>query len=144
MGIDHGEAKVGIALGDESMFYAWPYRIIKEKTTKKVIDEIKSIIDMENVDKVVIGVPLSLNHNIEDNHFTMKDGKNKQMQKVLSFVKKLKDDLSIKIILEDERMTTKLANRIQKEFKRKEKQDDDISAMLILQGFLDRKKNEQL
>jgi putative Holliday junction resolvase len=82
------------------------------------------------VGEIVIGLPLNL-----------KGKEGKQAKKVQYFVEELKKEISLPIILEDERLTTKEAERILKEkgVKGRKEKIDTLSAVLILEQYLGRK-----
>lgn len=54
LGIDYGRSKVGLALADGPL--AEPLKVIRYKYGDLLIDEIKKIIEKEEIEKVVVGV----------------------------------------------------------------------------------------
>ena len=132
--IDHGDKNIGIALADEKQKVAVPFLVIKNNDAKSSIKKIKEIVKEEGVGKIVVGMPLS----ISGQGLRPVDEKNEQMKKVFEFIKELKKKIKLPLVLEDERMSSKMADKLNKGKGRK-KENDDIAAMLILQAYLDRR-----
>jgi len=137
LGIDHGESKIGLALGDNEANFSLPYKIIK---TGIFFDSINGILEEENIDEIVLGLPKNLNN--EDTQ---------QTAVVYDFLNKLKKQIKLPIHLEDERMTSVMGKGMQgrylKKDSRKENRKDKLkiksnedasSAALILETFLKR------
>lgn len=133
LGLDHGDAKIGIALADEKQKLAVPFLVIENKDTKSSIKKIKEIVKEEGVNKIVVGMPLTMS----GQGLRPVDEENEQMKKVFEFIKELKKKIKLPLVLEDERMSSKQADKLNKG-KGKKKENDDIAAMLILQAYLDK------
>ena len=123
LGIDYGERKIGLALADLETKIATPYKILTN--SKDILAKISQICQREEIDKIIIGMPLSL-----------KGTMSKQYKSVVNFINKLKKELDLEIIEQDEKLTSMYAQRLLKETKAKHL-DDDVAAMLILQSYLD-------
>ncbi len=140
MGIDHGAVRIGIAVSDESSSIAFGREIILNN--KDVFERIKKFISDEHITQIVIGYPL-----------TLKGERSEQTIAVERFETDLKKSLSkppfnnITIIRWDERFTSKMAgdSMLESGMKRKKRQQkgniDIISASLMLQSYLDSRKN---
>ena len=125
LGIDHGEKKVGLAMADTETKIATPYKIlIKEKDP---IAKIKEICQQENIEKIIVGLPIGL-----------RGVNSEQYKKVADFIIKLKQEIKLEIIEQDEKMTSIYAQKLMRETKTR-KPDDAVAAMLILQSYLDEK-----
>ena len=131
--IDYGETNIGIALADLKQKVAVPFLVIKNNDTKASIKKIKEIIKEEDVSKIVVGIPLSMS----GKGFRAVDEDNEQMKKVFEFIKELKKKIKLPLVLEDERMSSREADKLNRG-KHKKKENDDIAAMLILQAYLDK------
>ncbi len=130
LGIDYGKSKIGIALADEQLKIAVPFKIIKNQGRKIVLQELKKICEQENVKKIIIGEPSRLTNN------------NQQIIiEIEKFIKQAESFLKIPINFKDERMTTKMAKNLLKDSKIKD--DDSVAAMIILQDYLDEKIHYQ-
>lgn len=116
LGIDWGEARIGLAIGDSELKIASPLKTVNKYS--QVIDAIKE----EKIDIVVLGKP------------TKMSGKNEFLDSYNNFYNKLKKE--IKVELYDERLTSKAADALIGDKKTKAKQDA-IAAMLTLQSFFD-------
>ena len=119
LGIDWGEVRIGLALGDDVMKMATPYDVVAS------LDDVLEVIDKEEIDEIILGRPLRLGEGEERFH---KD--------YLLFSEKLKESTQIKINSFDERMSSKAADALLGDKKTKAARDA-IAAMIILQGYLD-------
>ena len=132
--IDYGEKRVGLAISHEGIL-AKRYQTIKYKADDELLDKIAKICGEEEVEKIIIGLPVTLEE--------QKIGH--QAEEVNEFVERLKKDTKKPIILQDETLTSEEA----KENLREENisQDkikmliDEEAARIILQDYLDRNEN---
>jgi putative Holliday junction resolvase len=126
LGIDYGSKRVGLALGDTESRLASPWGVIPNEGFDRLTDRISEVIDRDEVEKLIVGIPRPL-----------KDptSKNAQVREVQEFVDVLKT-IGVKIEMADEALTSKLAAVQAKEIGAKEKRDD-LAAAAILQGWLD-------
>ena len=138
LGVDYGAKKIGIAKADPTGGPAVPLTTLIVANPKEGIERLQQLIASEGVELLVVGVPVSLSQSGAE-LLRDKDHLNKQMQEVLQFVERLKNTVTIPVELEDERLSTKLANGMQKELV-KINGEDAVAAMVILQSYLDRKK----
>jgi len=141
LGIDLGEKRIGISISDELGITAQGLPTINAINEIEDLKNIKEIIDKYGVEKIVLGFPKNMNGSI-----------GKQAQKAISFAEKLKSSFQLPVELEDERLSTSKAEKFlistDRSRKKRKKVIDKISAVIILQSFLDRmmmnkeKKNE--
>jgi len=122
LGLDYGEKKIGVAKSAGSL--AVTFCIIQND--KILFQRIKEICEQQNIEKIVVGVPYPHSGNASD-----------QQKKSEQFVKDLKQELSIDVVAEDERMSSQMAQKLGVGLKRGE-EDDAIAAMLVLQSYLDK------
>jgi len=129
LGLDYGEKRIGLAISDETGQMAKPYGIILNISQGFAVKKIKEICKKERIGKIIIGLPLSLKGEIK-----------RQAEKTKGFAEYLGREVALPIVLEDERFTTKEAERILKEraIKSKKERLDMLSAVLILKQHLDR------
>lgn len=129
LGMDLGQKRAGLAISREGL--AFEYKTISVSDFDLLIEEIKQICGKEKVEKIVIGLSKTNQRKVGF-----------QAKRQLDFGQKLKNQLNIPIIWQDELLTTKEAVRILKEQKiKKEKvksQIDSKAAQLILQSYLDK------
>lgn len=128
MGIDHGDARIGIALSDELRMLARPLEFVPAKSPWA---RLKAIINEYDVGGIVIGLPLNMN-----------GSEGPAADKVRAFIKELEKHVHVPIYEEDERLTTvqadyALAKAGIKARNRKTKIDASAAAV-ILQDYLDR------
>lgn len=136
MGLDVGDATIGIAVSDELELIAQAISTIRRKTTKEDLQSLENIIDEKNIVKVVIGFPKNMNNTIGE-----------RGNKTLEFAEILKEAFpNLEIILWDERLTTVAAEKALLEAnisrRSRKKVIDKIAAVLILQNYLDAQKNK--
>lgn len=134
IGIDYGKKRVGIAVTDPLKMFASPLNTIHPA---EFDDFIRGYMKSETIDAFVIGYPVTMNNQPSDS-----------VKYIDPFIRKLKKNFpEIQVHLVDERFTSRMALRtmIDGGLTRKGRQDkamvDKISASIILQSFLDRKKN---
>lgn len=125
LGIDYGDNKIGLAVGETDVSLASPFVIIQNNDL--MLDLIDKYIKDENIEKMVVGIPYGNNYEIT-----------KQAEKVESFIKTLNDKFSIPVDTIDERFTTAEANKLMRAGDIKG-EDDAIAAMLLLQSYMDKK-----
>lgn len=139
MGLDVGDATIGVALSDLLHITAQGRETIRRKSMKEDIDKLVDIIASEDVGKIVVGLPKNMNGTIGP-----------QGEKTLAFAKNLEKKLrysdrissrDIEIINWDERLTTVAAERmlIDADVSRRKRKEviDTVAAGYILQGYLD-------
>ena len=136
LGIDYGDARVGVAVTDIMGFMANGVKTIKNKGTKKLLEELGSVIKEYNPEKIVVGLPKN-----------MDGSEGFRVEATQEFVKNLKTIYTGEIILQDERLTSMEAKRYLSEtntFGKKRKEVlDTVAAVLILEQYLASSKNHQ-
>ena len=137
LGIDYGAKKIGLAKSDEENRLALPLDILFDKTKEEILEKLKQIFSEHNIEKIVVGVPVSMQNGGNKTFWRQKDLQNEQMKEVLGFINWLKDNIDLPVEIEDERLSTKMANGLRKDLVKKG-QDDAVAAMLILQTYLDK------
>ena len=130
LAIDYGSKRIGLAICDPAGTIASPLAVIQGQ--KEAIRRILDIVETENVEAIVLGLPLN-----------MDDSQGPQAELVFKFAEQLKAHLDIPIHFQDERLSSFSAKEklSQTEFTRKKKKKrlDAIAAAEILQAFLDNK-----
>ncbi len=133
LGIDYGEARVGIAITDELKITAQGLKTIKHNGNDKLLlSELDKIINQYEIETIVVGMPLYLNGD-----------KSKRAEITEQFIHKLKCKYNkIKIVSQDERLTTVQAHRTMNDLdinkKRKKDLVDTISAVYILETYINK------
>lgn len=139
MGLDVGDATIGVALSDLLHITAQGRETLRRISIKEDIDRLVDIIVEQDVDKIVVGFPKNMNGTVGP-----------QGEKTLAFSQKLEKKLrysdriknrQIEIIMWDERLTTVAAEKmlIEADVSRKKRKTviDTVAAGYILQGYLD-------
>lgn len=137
IGLDYGQARIGIAISDATRKIAMPHKTLKtekrmELTVTRLLEELKKHQKEFNytVDKIILGHPLLL---------TGKSGLLADEVKI--FAEHLKVQIDAEIILWDERLTSKQAERSLREgnLNRKERSKlvDSVAAIILLQSYID-------
>lgn len=129
LGIDFGDARIGLALSDELRMLAHPLETVPN--SPKALPRIAQIVREKSVDAIVVGLPKN-----------MDGSKGASAQKAETFAQSLREaHPGVRIVLWDERMTTVAAQRALHEAGRNAKTSrpvlDQVAAQLILQGWLD-------
>lgn len=132
LGIDLGEKRIGISISDELGITAQGLPTINSANEIDNLNDIKKIIDKYEVEKIILGLPKNMNGSL-----------GKQAKKAISFAEKLKKTFQLPVELEDERLTTNKAEKLliedDRSRKKRKKVIDKMSAVIILQSFLDRR-----
>jgi putative Holliday junction resolvase len=130
LGIDLGEARIGLAISDELCLLAHPLETVQVRETPDPVGHIVKIIERDNVRTVVLGLPRNMDGSYGD-----------AAKKSQRFAEQLRARTSAEVRLWDERLTTAAAQRALHEAGRNAKQSrailDQVAAQLILQGYLD-------
>ena len=123
LGLDVGEKRIGVAIGDSAVKIASPIAVIKNDD--EVIINIEKLLDKYLIDKIIVGLPRN-----------SKGEETAQSQYVRDFSEKLKP-LSIPIIFQDESLTSVQAIERLSGSKTKKSDIDAEAAVIILTDFLE-------
>lgn len=137
LGVDYGDARIGVATCDELEILATARDTIRSESMRKNIDAIAAIAKAENAERIVVGLPLN-----------MDGSEGARASKTRSFGKVLEKVSGIEVVYFDERLTSVEADeRMDEANVRKSKRKglvDRIAAAIILQSYLDSyKKTKQ-
>lgn len=128
LGIDYGDRRIGLALSDELGLTAQPLRPIT--TDAGHLDELVTLCQERSVERVVVGLPLSMDGSVGT-----------RARVTLEFANALRAKLDIPVETWDERLTTRQAERSLwgrgLSHKRRRARRDTVAAQLILQSYLD-------
>ncbi|WP_430785095.1 Holliday junction resolvase RuvX [Virgibacillus flavescens] len=134
LGLDVGSKTIGVAVSDDLGWTAQGITTIKwnENDRKSADAALKTIIDQYEVEKVVIGLPKHMNGSIGE-----------RGEASIVYAKHVEKIHKIPTDLWDERLTTVAAERVLLEAdmsrKKRKKIIDKMAAVMILQGYLDKK-----
>jgi putative Holliday junction resolvase len=137
LSIDFGRRRVGLAVTDPGQIIATRLTTIPTHT---VLNYLTEYFQKEKVETVVVGYPVQMNNEASDS-----------VRYINPFLKKFQIHFpEIKLEIFDERFTSKMAfqTMIDGGLKKKRRQDkalvDGISATIILQNYLELKRNKEL
>ena len=133
LGLDLGSRTLGIAISTSGVFASDLKVIRHNEEYDKLLDEVKSIVDENNIDVIVLGLPKNMNNSLGDKAKLSYD-----------FKEKLEKVTGKEVVLEDERLTTVIANNtlIDRDKSRKKRKQvvDSVAATIILESYLNRRK----
>ena len=130
MGIDYGEARIGVALSDLLKMLASPYTTYHTKGTEQDVQFFLDLIKAEKGDTLVVGFP-----------YNMQGEEQAIAHKAREFGQNLANLSGCKLVLLDERMTSVVAEDIlrqkYRDWRERKQHLDEVAAMVILQDYLD-------
>ena len=133
MGLDFGTKRIGIAMSDELLLTAQGRETIQRKELKSDLSLIKGIIDSNDVNEVVVGLPLNMNGTYSE-----------KTRETVLFVDELIKTVGVPVKTWDERLTSIQADRAMLEGDmsraKRRKLSDRLAAQIILQSYLDSRK----
>lgn len=134
LGIDYGDARVGVAVSDMLGFMAQGVRTIKNRGINNLLNELKEILDEYKPEKIVIGLPKN-----------MDGSEGFRVEATHEFADALKKIYAGEIIFWDERLSSLGAKRYLNETntrgKKRKEVLDTVAACIILEGYLNSQKN---
>lgn len=135
LGLDLGSKTLGISISDTTLTIATVLTTLHFETDNydSLLKPLENIIKEQNITKIILGYPLNM------------DGTIGERAKIsLEFQKKLKDYFKLEVILQDERLTSVISNKVLIDAdisrKKRKKKVDGIAANLILQSYLDKER----
>ena len=133
LGIDYGEARVGIAISDALNITAQGLETIQRNGSDRIVlKRLDEIMEQYEIDTIVVGMPLNMNGSMSERAIVTE-----------KFVHKLKCKYNkLKIVTVDERLTTvaahKTMNLLEIDKNKKKNIVDTISAVYILETYLNK------
>ena len=132
LGLDLGDRSLGIAVSDDLNWLARPIETYKfeDKDFDAALKYTLDLINKHKIDTIVLGLPKNM------------DGtEGVQAETCRTFKSSIEVESNVKVILWDERLTSKMASSmmIDQNLKRKKRKQsiDAMAAVIILQGYLD-------
>jgi putative Holliday junction resolvase len=130
LGIDHGEARIGLAVSDELGMLAHPLETIHIKNTPDPLARIAAICERDRIAAIILGLPRNMNGTYGP-----------AADKIRAFAENLRARVTCEVKLWDERLTSVAAQRSLHEVGRNVKNSreiiDQVAAQIILQSWLD-------
>ena len=130
IGLDLGSKRIGISICDEKQLIATPFQTINRTSAEDLLNELKTIINENNIKGIIVGNPLNTDGSL-----------GKSAQSVKDICNNIEKNIEIPICLWDERLSTvgsfKLSSQLDINVTKREKKIDENAAAFILQGAID-------
>ena len=130
IGLDLGSKRIGVSICDEKQLIATPFKTIKRSTAKEVINELRTIIEENDIKGIIIGNPLNMDGTSGSSAQSVKDTS-----------KNIEKNINLPVCLWDERLSTvgafNLSSQLDVNETKREKKIDENAAAFILQGAID-------
>jgi putative Holliday junction resolvase len=135
LALDLGERRIGVAVSDPSGTVARPVGVVERKSRAEDFAAIARLVAEYGAERVIVGRPLTLRGEVGP-----------QARWVETYAQALADALDVPVELWDERYTTIAAQEILETVRpgkrRRRGEVDAVAAAVLLQGFLEARKNE--
>lgn len=134
MGLDVGDKTIGVAISDALGLTAQGLEVIRRaENSEQDFKRLKQLVKAHGIAKIVVGLPRNMNGTLGP-----------QGEKVLAFIRELRQFLQLPVETWDERLSTAEAERllISADISRRKRRKiiDKMAASIILQGYLDANK----
>lgn len=130
LGLDYGEARIGVSVSDALGMLASPLDTICEKDRNEQLKKTAAVAKEHNVEKIVVGYPKHMDGTVGH-----------RAQYTEAFARDLSQMLGVPYVMWDERLSSTEAHRILESGgvsgKKRKTKVDKIAAVIILQGYLD-------
>ena len=130
IGLDLGSKRIGVSICDEKQLIATPFKTINRTSAKALVNELKIIIEENNIKGIIIGNPLNMDGSSSSSTQSVKDTSDN-----------IEKSIDLPICLWDERLSTvgafNLSSQLDVNVSKREKKIDENAAAFILQGAID-------
>lgn len=132
LGLDLGDRTLGMAISDSMEIIANPIGTVRfsDRDLASALAATKQVVSEHDVKKIVLGLPKHMNGDIGT-----------QAEYCLKFKKMLEKELSLEVVMIDERLTSQMAERVMLKAdisrNKRKKNVDKLAATIILQTYLD-------
>lgn len=135
MAIDYGDVRTGVAVCDKFEMLASPVCVITERNEDKVIEEIDIQAKNLKAELIVVGLPKNMDSSIGE-----------RALKCREFAEKVSSVTGLETVLRDERLSTVSAHNVlnatNTRGKKRKAVVDQVAAVMILQDYIDYRKNQ--
>lgn len=136
MSVDLGKARTGIAVCDKTEFLASPHTVIFEKSPSRLVEKVAGAAKETKAQLIVVGLPKN-----------MDGSEGESAENARAFAEKISEITGLPVEMQDERGTTITAhnflNATDTRGKKRKNVVDEVAATIILQNFLDARKNRK-
>jgi len=130
IGLDLGSKRIGVSICDERQSIATPFKTIDKTNTNELIDQLKVIIEENNIGGIIVGNPVNMDGSI-----------GRSAQSVNDVASNISKSVDLPVILWDERLSTvaafNLSSLLDVNVSKRVKTIDQNAAAFILQGAID-------
>ena len=130
IGLDLGSKRIGVSICDEKQLIATPFKTLNRTTARELINELKIIIEENNIQGIIIGNPLNMDGSSGSSAQSVKDTSDN-----------IEKSINLPTCLWDERLSTvgafNLSSQLDINVSKREKKIDENAAAFILQGAID-------
>ena len=130
IGLDLGSKRIGVSICDERQSIATPFKTLNKTNTNELIDQLKLIIEANNIGGIIIGNPVNMDGSL-----------GRSAQSVNDVALNISKSIDLPVILWDERLSTvgafKLSSLLDVNVSKRVKTIDQNAAAFILQGAID-------
>ena len=134
LGLDVGSKTIGLAVSDPLGITAQGLPTLRRKNKRKDWEELDRVVREFGVSEFVVGYPLH-----------MSGAQTAGSVRISDFAEQLRTQFGLPVHLWDERLTTAEAQRVLREsemsIRRRSEVVDRLAAVLILQSFMENRKN---
>ena len=130
IGLDLGSKRIGVSICDERQSIATPFKTINKTNTNELIDQLKVIIDENNIGGIIVGNPINMDGSL-----------GRSAQSVNDVASSISKSIDLPVMLWDERLSTigafNLSSLLDVNVSKRVKTIDQNAAAFILQGAID-------
>ena len=134
IGLDLGSKRIGVSICDDKQSIATPFKTLNKINTDKIIEDVKAIIQENDIGGIVIGNPINMDGTLGPS-----------AQSVSNIAKNISKSINIPVCLWDERLSTvgafNLSSQLDVNVSKRVKNIDQNAAAFILQGAIDYLRN---
>jgi len=134
IGLDLGSKRIGVSICDEMQSIATPFKTLNKINTHKIVQDIKVIIQENDIGGIVIGNPINMDGSLGPS-----------AQSVSDISKNISKSINVPVCLWDERLSTvgafNLSRQLDVNVSKRVKNIDQNAAAFILQGAIDYLRN---
>lgn len=134
LGLDYGEARIGVAVSDSLGILATPLETVSEKDREKQLEAVAAAARENGAERLVFGLPIR-----------MDGSRGHRAEYTEEFARELSERTGLPYDMWDERLSSAEAHRVLEtggvSGKKRKTKVDKIAAVIILQGYLDAHKN---
>ena len=135
LGIDLGSKRIGLAVSDRDARIAFPAGVLERRGPAKDMARLRAIVAERGICEIVVGLPIH-----------MSGRKGPEALAAGEFARKLTEATGLSVTLQDERWTSREAERALREMgerrRKKPGRVDELAATLILSTYLERRRRE--